>query len=61
MLKGAAGVNNTKANELQMQGRTLVSWNLSVSFKVKLEMILYIVSVKSGMYQDVCKVGFIWP
>ena len=25
MLKGAAGVNNTKANELQMQGRTLVS------------------------------------
>jgi len=58
MLKGAAAVNNKKANELQMQGRTLVSWNLSVSFNVTLEMIQYIVSVKSGMYQDVCKVGF---
>jgi len=35
-----------------------VSQNLSVSFNVTMEMILYIVSVKLGMYQDVCKVGF---
>ena len=58
MLKEAAAVNNKKANELYRQGRTLVLQNLSVSFNVTLEMIQYIVSVKSGMYQDVCKVGF---